>query len=102
MDPRFRGDDDNRGSLSLRDELNPMDPRFRGDDDNRGKSEGLLPMTQITRETRIALTEINRVIPGPRSGTRNPWGSSLGHELNPMGFVAWARTQPHGSPLSRG
>ena len=61
-----------------------MDPRFRGDDDNRGKSEGLLPMTQITGETRIALTEINRVIPGPRSGTRNPWGSSLGHELNPM------------------
>ena len=56
--------------------------RFRGDDDV------FFRYRQIIRHSRVGKLF---VIPGRRSRTRNPWGSSIG----------W-KTQPHGFPLSRG
>ena len=59
------------GSL-LRRGLNPMDPRFRGDDGV------FFRYRQIIRHSRVGKLF---VIPGRRSRTRNPWGSSIREAL---------------------
>ena len=87
---------------------NPMDSRFRGNDGvfrvSLGQngfrlSQGMtafssgigklfvMPGRQVIRHSRVGTLF---VMPGRRSRTRNPWGSSIGWEI-----------QPHGFPLSR-